>query len=80
MAILIVDTPDREQEAFDLLLARGVLVTDAGAECLNVCSLPDDDMEKVKEILDAAGIEWQWQCEDDDEGLSFDEDLGYEED
>lgn len=77
MSELIIDTIDREEEAFDLLKEAGVVVEDAGARCVNVATVPDSSITKVEEILAAYLIEFQWGGEEDD-GEEYEDDYSEE--
>jgi hypothetical protein len=64
---LLIDTIGREEEAFGLLETAGIpVMTDPDVG--NCCQLPDTiSKSEVEDVLDDAGIEYQWPGADEDE-------------
>lgn len=58
MLELIIDSPDREADAFDALLSAGISA-EVGC-CVNTIRVPERDRIVAERCMDANGIEWQW--------------------
>lgn len=63
MLELIIDTNDREDEAFAVLLAEGVLAE--SGDCINTFLIPESSRSIAEQIMNQNGIEWQWTCDED---------------
>lgn len=63
---LIIDSTDREEEAYDILGAIGVYVVKDDI-CCNVLKVEDEDQLLVEEVMAEHGIEFQWGDDPEEE-------------
>lgn len=64
MIELLIDSPDRLNEAYDLFNATGINVEKHKVDD-NVLLVDDVDAVLIEEVLTEHGIEFQWCGEDD---------------